>query len=75
MRGARGTPFTELDSFASLNDAARVILENEGNPLGPLFLRVSVAPLTFEEWTDADILSSLEYQSTKHFYSLTRDTN
>jgi hypothetical protein len=75
MRGARGTPFTELGSFASLNDAARVILENEGDPLGPLFLRVSVAPLTFEEWTDADILSSLEYQSAKHYYSLTRDVN
>jgi hypothetical protein len=75
MRGARGTPFVELGSFASLNDAARVILENESNPLGPLFLRVSVAPLTFEEWTDVDILSTLEYQSAKHYYSLTRDVN
>ncbi len=75
MRGARGTPFTELGSFASLNDGARVILENEGDPLGPLFLRVSVSPLMFEEWTDADILSTLEYQSAKHYYSLTRDAN
>jgi hypothetical protein len=64
-----------MGSFASLNDAARVILEKEGNPLGPLFLRVSVAPLTFEEWTDADILSTLEYQGAKHYYALTRDAN
>jgi hypothetical protein len=75
MRGARGTPFTELGSFASLNEAARVILENEGDKLGPLFLRVSVAPLTFDDWTDAYILSNLEYQSAKHFYSLTREAN
>ena len=75
MRGARGTPFTELGSFASLNDAARVILEKEGNPLGPLFLRLSVSPIMFEDWTDADILSTLEYQSAKHYYALTRDAN
>jgi len=75
MRGARGTPFAELGSFANLNDAARVILKHESNPLGMLFLRVSVSPLMFEEWTDADILSTLEYQGAKHYYALTRDTN
>ena len=76
MRGARGTPFTELGSFASLNDAARVILEKEGqDSTDVLFLRVSVAPMTFDDWTDADILSTLEYQSAKHYYALTRDAN
>ena len=75
MRGARGTPFTDLGSFASLNEAARVILKNEGDSLGPLFLRVAVAPLMFDNWTDADILSTLEYQSAKHYYALTRSAN
>lgn len=67
MRGARGTPFTDLGTFASLNDAARVILENEGDPLGPLFLCVSVAPLTFGEWTDADIRGTQALKLTAFF--------
>jgi hypothetical protein len=73
MRGARGTPFTELGSFANLADAARVILENEGDPLGALFFRVYVDPPM--QRSDADILSNLAYQGAKHYYVLTRSTN
>ena len=73
MRGARGTPFTELGSFANLADAARVILENEGDPLGALFFRVYVDPPM--QASDADALSRLGYQGAKHYYVLTRSAN
>jgi len=75
MRGARGTPFVEIGSYASLNEAADVILENEGGSLGPLFLRASVSSTLFPEWTDAYILSNLCYQGRKHYYELSRTAN
>jgi hypothetical protein len=70
-RGERGSPFTELGSFASIRDAAQTIIETEADPsLGAIFLRVYVDPLSAK--SDADMLSRLEYQSDKSFYLLTR---
>jgi len=70
MRGERGSPFTELGSYANLCDAARVILETEDDRLGAIFFRVYVWPSS--EPSDAEVLSRLEYQSPKRYYLLTR---
>ena len=73
-RGARGTPFTDLGSCASLADAAEMILKAEGDPQsGSLFFRVYVDPLTTGD--DAEALSRLEYQSPKRFYLLERNAH
>jgi len=74
MRGARGTPFVDVGSYASIAEAADVILRNESTSIGPLFLRVSVMAM-FEPESDADILSNLSYQGAKHYYELTRSAN
>lgn len=77
VRGERGTPFTELGTYASLTDAARVILQREGNPYGSLFFRLYVDPDSGlpNRDTDAEILSCLHYQGKKHFYKLWRNSH
>jgi len=70
MRGARGTPFRDLGSFANLADAAHVIAQTEGNPTKSILFRVYVDPLFSP--SDAEVLSRLEFQSAKRFYLLTR---
>jgi hypothetical protein len=45
MRGARGSPFTDLGSYDSINDAARVILETENTPLERGFFSVFMPTL------------------------------
>jgi hypothetical protein len=73
-RGERGSPFTELGSFASIGDAAQTIIKTEADPsLGAIFVRAYVDPLSAK--SDAEILSRLEYQSGQRFYLLTRQTN
>ncbi len=74
MRGARGTPFVDVGSYASITEAADFILRNEDDILGPLFLRVSVMPMLRPE-SDAELLSCLAYQGKKHYYELTRSAN
>lgn len=74
VRGARGTPFKELGNFASITEAAEVIGKREKEE-GFVFFRV-VADLWREKpYSDAEILSCLEYQSTTHYYALTREAN
>jgi hypothetical protein len=73
MRGERGTPLVDVGSYASIGDAAEVILNTEGNPLGALFFRVYVDPPMGA--SDAEVLSRLEYQSPKRFYLLTREAH
>jgi len=53
-RGARGTPLAEIGTYASIAEAAEVILNLE-NDVGWLFFRVSVTTLT--PMSDADALS------------------
>jgi hypothetical protein len=62
--------WAELGEFQSIGDAARRVLELEGDPLRAMFFRVYADPLAAP--TDADILSRLEYQSAKGFYVLKR---
>ena len=62
--------WAELGEFQSISDAARRLLELEGDPLGALFFRVYVDPPG--EKSDAQILCLLEYQSEKGFYLLQR---
>jgi hypothetical protein len=62
--------WSELGEFQNISDAARRVLELEGDRLGALFFRVYVDPLG--EKSDAEILWRLEYQSAKGFYLLTR---
>jgi 16S rRNA G966 N2-methylase RsmD len=62
--------WAELGEFQSINDAARRVLELEGNRLGSLFFRVYVDP-PFAK-SDAEILCRLEYQTEKGFYLLQR---
>ena len=54
----------------SISDAARRVLELEGDPLAALFFRVYVDPPG--EKSDAEILCRIEYQSDKGFYLLKR---
>jgi hypothetical protein len=75
MRGARGTPFTDLGSFASINDAARVITQTEGKPLEAIFFRVYADPLGVLFPTDKDVLSRLDYQTATRYYVLSRSAN
>jgi|HubBroStandDraft_2_1064218.scaffolds.fasta_scaffold886677_1 hypothetical protein len=72
MRGARGTPFTDLGSYASINDAARRVLQTENNPLGAIFFRVYADPAGVLFPTDKDVLSRLDYQSDTRYYVLSR---
>ena len=62
--------WAELGEFQSISDAARRVLELEGDPLGALFFRVYVDPPG--EKSDAEILCRLEYQTDKGFYLLKR---
>jgi len=73
MRGERGTPFTELGNYASLDDAARVILKRENDQSGAVLFLVYVDPSDSRD--DAAVLSRLDYQSARHYYLLTRSTN
>jgi hypothetical protein len=75
MRGAQGTPFTELGNFASLTEAAEAIQKIESDLRG-IFFRVWVDPINpLSPEDDAAALSYLDYQTAKHYYSLTRSTN
>ena len=75
MRGARGTPFTELGSYASLVEAAEAIQKVENNDNG-IFFRVWVDPINpLSPPDDAAALSSLDYQTARHYYHLTRDAH
>jgi hypothetical protein len=62
--------WSELGEFQNISDAARRVLELEGDRLGALFFRVYVDP-PFGK-SDAEILCRLEYQSAKGFYLLQR---
>src|ERR1700688_587435 len=73
MRGERGSPFTELGSYANVSDAARVILKTENNPQGAISFRVYVDALNPP--SDAQALSRLDYQSGKRYYPLTQPRN
>lgn len=72
-RGERGTPFSDLGSFASIGEAARTIIETEDEHHGAIFFRVYVDPTCTP--SDAEVLSRLEYQSAKRFYLLTRNAH
>jgi hypothetical protein len=60
--------WSELGSFADIEDAAQCVLQHEGASLGGLFFRVYVDPLM--DRPDNEILSRLEYQSDQAFYVL-----
>lgn len=75
MRGARGTPFSELGSYASIVEAAEAISKIEDDLNGWVFFRVPVYAWETEPLSDAEVLSHLEYQSTTRFYELTRSAN
>jgi len=72
MRGARGTPFIDLGSFASINDAAGAILKTENSPSAGVFFRVYAEPSGELAPTDKDVLSRLDYRSETRYYVLTR---
>jgi hypothetical protein len=65
--------WSEFGEFQNIADAAKHILQLEGDPNGALFFRVYVDPnpLTGES-SDAKVLSRLEYQSEKGLYRLER---
>lgn len=72
MRGARGTPFTDLGSFASINAAAEAIqkIENDGKGI---FFRVWIDPINpLSPSDDAAALSRLDYQTATRYYGLSR---
>ena len=72
MRGARGTPFKELGSYASIVEAAEAIGKIEDDLNGWVFFRVPVFTWNEEPSSDAEVLSHLKFQSTTRFYVLTR---
>jgi hypothetical protein len=72
MRGARGTPFSELGSYASIVEAAEAISKIEDDLNGWVFFRVPAFTWNEEPSSDAEVLSHLEYQSRTRFYELTR---
>ena len=72
MRGARGTPFTDLGSFASINDAARAVLKTENDQSGGIFFRIYADPSGVLFPTDKDVLSRLDYQTATRYYVLSR---
>ena len=64
---------TRWRAFRNIADAARRILELEGDPYSALFFRVYVDPNPLTGKTaDDEILSRLEYQTEKGFYLLER---
>jgi hypothetical protein len=67
--------WNDLGAFDSIGAAALRVIKLESNPAEPvasIFFRIYADPLM--EKSDADILSRLEYQGTKGFYVLTRQT-
>jgi hypothetical protein len=71
-RGERGTPFEEIGTYADLNDAAMAILKmEEGSSKGAILFHIFVLPAL--DRSDATLLSSLAYQSDKHYYVVTRN--
>jgi hypothetical protein len=65
--------WSEYGDFQNIADAAKRILELEGDPHAALFFRVYVDPNPLTgETADAEILSRLEYQSGNRFYLLER---
>ena len=60
--------WSELGTFANIEDAAQCVLQHEGASLSALFFRVYVDPLIGTP--DNKILSRLEYQSDQAFYVL-----
>jgi len=73
MRGARGTPFVEAGSYASLHDAAEAIRKTEDDPIGVMFLQIYLDPMG--EPSDGEALSCLTYQGKAHYYEVTRSAN
>jgi hypothetical protein len=71
-RGARGTPFAEIGTYASIAEAAEAISKIEDDLNGWVFFRVPVLTWNEEPSSDAEVLSHLEYQSATRFYELTR---
>ena len=72
VRGARGTPFEQLGSFASISDAAEMISKMENKSNGWVFFHVSVYTLNDEPTSDADVLNHLTYQGLARYYELSR---
>lgn len=70
MRGARGTPFADVGTYASIVDAAAAIAKMENEPPLWIFFKVSVD--LYKESSDAEVLSHLSYQSATRYYELTR---
>jgi hypothetical protein len=65
--------WSEHGGFQNIADAARRILELEGDPTGALFFRVYVDPNPLTgQTTDGESLSRIEYQREKGFYLLER---
>lgn len=82
LRGRDNTikRWSEYGEFHNIADAAKRILELEGDPNGALFFRVYVDPnpltaAAVTGTTDAEILSRLEYQSEKGFYLVERSVS
>ena len=74
-RGARGTPFEDVGSYASLTDVAEATQKIENNNEG-IFFRIWVDPINpLSPANDAEAFSDLDYQTRKHYYSLTRSAN
>lgn len=67
MRGARGTPFTDLGSFVSINDAARAVLKTENDQSEAIFFRVYADPTGVLFPADQDVLSRLDYQTAARY--------
>lgn len=70
VREGKGRKFATLGSYASLGEAAQVIVETEGDRLATIFFRVYIDPSG--HFSDAEALSRFEYQSARRFYLLTR---
>jgi hypothetical protein len=75
MRGARGTPFEDVGSFASIASAAEAICKMENKSNGWVFFNVSVYRLNEEPTSDAEVLGHLSYQGRAHYYELQRSAN
>jgi hypothetical protein len=57
MHGARGTPFTDLGSFASINHAAKAVLKTENDQSEAIFFRVYADPTGVLFPTGQDVLT------------------
>jgi hypothetical protein len=72
-RGARGTPFVDVDQFASLTEAADAIMTMEDDWM--VYFSFEVVVNTHKPDSDADALSCLTYQGKAHYCVLERSAN